>query len=349
MKMEMRGMLRYVCVFVIGIGAVTGKPVTTMQTLSLKYNFASNKLTSGADGTGPTVVEAKFDNKINETGWGYLQLKTAQSFPDSVQAYAAGVAEGRLTRNVTMMHWTNTMAGYCPKPYSQYCSKLSVFLTQNLKWMQQQIQTDKHRKMHSPLWHHVELFLYQAAGIADALNGVEKSPHTDVDPMGFYLFQMGGDLDDLETVLGDSDLHRPLGSGSCSALVKLLPGNKDLYVSQDTWDDFQGMLRILKVYDFPWKMSADKSEIMPGRVQAFSSSPGTLMSGDDYYLLSSGLVTMETTIGNSNSSLWQLVTPSSLMEGVRSVVSNRVTKSGAEWASTFSLFNSGTSVPSPCF
>ena len=32
------------------------------------------------------------------------------------------------------------------------------------------------------------------------------------------------------------------------------------------------------------------SATIPGRVQAFSSYPGVLMSGDDYYLLSSGLV-----------------------------------------------------------
>ena len=32
------------------------------------------------------------------------------------------------------------------------------------------------------------------------------------------------------------------------------------------------------------------SATIPGRVQAFSSYPGRLMSGDDYYLLSSGLV-----------------------------------------------------------
>ena len=40
-----------------------------------------------------------------------------------------------------------------------------------------------------------------------------------------------------------------LGSGSCSALVKLMPGNSDLFVSHDTWDVYDGMLRIFKNYD----------------------------------------------------------------------------------------------------
>ena len=71
------------------------------------------------------------------------------------------------------------------------------------------------------------------------------------------LFQVQGDLEDLESVLGDGDIRRLVGTGSCSALVKLLPGNRDLYVAQDTWNGYESMLRILKVYKFPWKTLAN--------------------------------------------------------------------------------------------
>lgn len=68
------------------------------------------------------------------------------------------------------------------------------------------------------------------------------------------MFQVGGDFEDLESVLGKPDIQRPLGSGSCSALVKVLPDNSDLYVAQDTWNNYQGMLRILKVYNFSFSL-----------------------------------------------------------------------------------------------
>ncbi|XP_050409470.2 putative phospholipase B-like 2 [Patella vulgata] len=91
------------------------------------------------------------------------------------------------------------------------------------------------------------------------------------------------------------------------------------------------------------KVYAISRETVPGRVLTFSSYPGALTSGDDYYLLSSGMVSMETTIGNSNSDLWRFVQPTvSVLEGVRSVVANRIAKSGMEWASTFATYNSGT-------
>lgn len=66
---------------------------------------------------------------------------------------------------------------------------------------------------------------------------------------------MGGDLEDLESALNKSSLSRTLGSGSCSALVKLLPGNKELLVSHDTWNNYQSMLRIVKKYSFPFRLS----------------------------------------------------------------------------------------------
>lgn len=66
--------------------------------------------------------------------------------------------------------------------------------------------------------------------------------------------QVGGDLEDLEQALGKKDAKRVRGSGSCSALIKLLPGNKDLYVSHDTWNSYQSMIRVLKKYSFPYQM-----------------------------------------------------------------------------------------------
>lgn len=70
------------------------------------------------------------------------------------------------------------------------------------------------------------------------------------------------------------------------------------------------MLRILKKYILPFRRTgaSEPQDTNPGHTVSFSSYPGLLSSGDDYYILSSGLVTLETTIGNGNPALWKNVT-----------------------------------------
>lgn len=70
--------------------------------------------------------------------------------------------------------------------------------------------------------------------------------------------QLFGDLEDLESAFGGNSSH-VTGSGSCSALIKLLPNNKDLYVSHDTWGDYNSMLRIFKRYEFRFSHSTINS------------------------------------------------------------------------------------------
>ncbi len=71
--------------------------------------------------------------------------------------------------------------------------------------------------------------------------------------------QINGDLEDLESAL-QADHHTDkamVGSGHCSALIKLLPQYKDVYVAQDTWTTYQSMLRILKKYDLHYQQYLD--------------------------------------------------------------------------------------------
>ncbi|XP_069136385.1 putative phospholipase B-like 2 [Argopecten irradians] len=296
-----------------------------------------------AESSKPTNIIATglFRNEVNTTGWSFLNLTTSADYDNEDQAYAAGLVEGFMTADLIKMQWHNTIEGYCEKPYTAYCTRLQDYLQQNLDWMNMMISKSKY----DPYWNMVKLYLIQVSGLSDGyfysqLHRTGK-PTTNIDPMGLYFMQVGGDLEDLEEALHKPTKSRVLGSGSCSALVKLLPGAKDLFVSHDTWSSYMSMLRILKKYDFPFHNPLDI--IVPGWAMTFSSYPGTLLSGDDYYLLSSGMVSMETTIGNSNNSIWDYVNPrGTVPEGIRTMVSNRLAKTGKEWGEVFRQWNSGT-------
>ncbi|XP_048841676.1 putative phospholipase B-like 2 [Brienomyrus brachyistius] len=289
------------------------------------------------------IAQANFTDDIKNTGWAYLEVTTNPRYNDSLQAYAAGVVEASVTSQLLYKHWMNTIEGYCGSltSGSSYCEHLRNYIVTNLQWMEAQME----KGVDVQYWHQIRLALLQLKGLEDGYNDQVNFPsgQFSINPFGFLLFQMGGDLEDLEAALNKTTLSKTLGSGSCSALVKLLPGNKDLLVSHDTWNNYQSMLRIIKKYSFGYRTSPKDVVPIPGGTQAFSSYPGSIFSGDDFYILSSGLVTLETTIGNNNLALWKFVTPKgTVMEWLRNVVANRLAESGKEWADIFSKYNSGT-------
>ncbi|XP_026332845.1 putative phospholipase B-like 2 [Hyposmocoma kahamanoa] len=74
-----------------------------------------------------------------------------------------------------------------------------------------------------------------------------------------------------------------------------------------------------------------------------SSKSSCGQSTDDFYIISSGLVSAETTIGNSNRTLFEKVNPiGTIMEFVRAMIANRLARSGKEWVHIFRKHNSGT-------
>ncbi len=65
--------------------------------------------------------------------------------------------------------------------------------------------------------------------------------------------QLNGDMSDL--LASFNQVSDPFSAGSCSALVKLIGKNQDIYVSHDTWTEYESMLRILKLYKFNFHLN----------------------------------------------------------------------------------------------
>jgi hypothetical protein len=332
-------------ILLVALAAVVHIASGTKQ-LSIKWNPHINSYDLIHGRVDGFTAFAEFKNDINATGWSYLDIATNPKDDDVEQAYTAGLAEGLLTGDLINMYAQNTLGSYCTKPLSAYCQRLSDFVDKNFAWMQQQIDlyasTD-------PYWHQVRLFLMQLQGLIDAYsyhqtdrNVITKQFSFKPDITGLLIYQIGWDLGDLESAL-KSDKKRVVGNGACSALIKLTPGNTDLYVSQDTWTEYGTMLRVLKKYNISSHLVPGSDELVPGHAVSFSSYPAALLSGDDFYAISSGLVAIETTIGNENETLWSYIKPeNSVFEGIRNMVANRLARSGKQWTDTFSRFNSGT-------
>ncbi len=83
---------------------------------------------------------------------------TNGTYSDTLQAEAAGMAEGYITSDVIHMHYQNTLAEYCTNE-KDYCTKLSKFLSDNKAWIDKQMQAAKRSEL--SYWHQVyKFFIY---------------------------------------------------------------------------------------------------------------------------------------------------------------------------------------------
>lgn len=320
---------------------------TTASIISVTFDGALYSLHDGL--AKNWVARGNFTDNIFVDGWSYLELETNPVFPDAVQAFAAGFAEGAATHDLIYKSYRNTLEGICEWKSKKFCDNMRKFLNENMLWMKSMIALNKKS---CPVWHNVDLILTQMNGLSMGYNKTAENP---MDPDSILWLNLMGDLEDLEAAL-DPSIHNInfedwvksgqfRGDGHCSALIKLLPGNTDLYVSHVTWNTYQSMLRIQKKYIFPFRRtgSSGPEDMNPGHTVAFSSYPGILFSGDDFHILSTGLVTLETTIGNSNPALWKNITATGeLLEWIRTIVANRIGENGKNWTHYFSMHNSGT-------
>jgi len=289
------------------------------------------------------VAKARYQNFMNKTGWTFVEVESKTTYPDEIQAHAAGLAEGYLTRDLIWYFYKNVVEHYCDdKPV--LCKYVKKYLQQNLDWT---MQSAKKYKSSSEYWYQTNLVLEQGEGIAHGFRMAANRTSMKISDTEFALFNILGDLDDLETALDPNpkNARRRLlqRDGHCSALIKLI-GKHDIYFSHNTWTQLQMMLRVIKRYNLAFKRSASaNAETVPTESISMSSYPGMVYSMDDFYTLSSGLAVMETTIINYNHDLWKNVsTTNSIFTSVRTMVANRLANDGEEWTKIFSKYNSGT-------
>jgi hypothetical protein len=285
------------------------------------------------------VATGKYRNAVNETGWGYLEIETYDKFSAETQAYAAGLAEGILTKLQIYYHYRNTVENMC-KNYTQYCRQLNDYIQKNLDWIHSQVVKVSPEDLY---WRQVNLTFTQMTGIWHGYSKPKQSfsPSVSFDNNAILTIQLSGELIDLEKYLNKKPdpVHDDPEPSKCSGLVKITEGNRDLLVSHVAMSGYHTMNRVLKKYTFGYS----KKDV-PGYAVSFSGYAGALASADDYTLTSAGLLSIETTISVFNKTLYDTyISPVGQLHcWVRSIVANQLASSAHEWVKIFALYNSGT-------
>ena len=99
------------------------------------------------------------------------------------------------------------------------------------------------------------------------------------------------------------------------------------------------MFRQLKTYDF--KLHTPNGQLVKGQKIKFSGYPGCIYSSDDFYIMDS-LAVVETTGDVYNTTLWDSLSPETILSYARAMIASRLAKSAVDWLDIFVRYNSGT-------
>ncbi|KAE9551530.1 hypothetical protein FO519_005260 [Halicephalobus sp. NKZ332] len=283
------------------------------------------------------IAVGRYRNAINSTGWSYLEIETMSGFDTDLQAYAAGVLEGVLSRKVLSYTIKNTFTDYCTG-FKKFCDRLHKYLDENLKYIKSKVEN---APKDDPYWQSIRRSFLQMTGLWNGYNNDTSFDKVEIlyEIHPVYLININGELYDLEKKFNKTKdpLYSEEGS-KCSGLIKLTPDNADLLISQVTMSGFQNLLRVLKLYKFGYD-----PRMFPGHTTTFASYPGMLYSSDDFALMSSGLAGIETTIAVWNPALYDKVLPKGQLHcWVRAIAANQLARTGREWCQIFRRHNSGT-------
>ncbi|XP_043274296.1 putative phospholipase B-like lamina ancestor [Venturia canescens] len=249
------------------------------------------------------AARAYYKTRIHETGWSIIEIETSSSYPDSVQAYAAGFLEGSLTWQLIHHHWHNTIGNVCSlEENEQQCFVTRKELRENAAVVRERA---KLLASEDPFWHMVHLFYAQLDGMeAGWLFAVRRSRRpVHIEPEDFLWLAMASEIpNELFTIpsnnksSGLSEEREMSSSASNNGVIfvksldRSINGLDPLITfAQNTVAPYSKMLRLLKRYTFGYHLSGSKhSPRAPTRSISMSSYPGALSSHDEYYVVQGG-------------------------------------------------------------
>lgn len=281
-----------------------------------------------------------YNDSITVTGWGILEIRagySSQILTNEIIMFLAGYLEGYLTAPHMSDHFMNLYPQLIKNP--SIMDKVQRFMEKQDIWTRKNIKEQKD----DPFWKHTGYIMAQLDGLY--VGALKRAYIENMKPMTMSQVQFlnaVGDLLDLIPSLSptkDSSMNvfKRWDMGHCSALIKVLPGFENIYFAHSSWYTYAAMLRIYKHWDFNIKDKYTSSSRL-----SFSSYPGFLESLDDFYILSNGLVLLQTTNSVYNKTLLKFVVPESLLAWQRVRVANMMAVGGKDWAEIFSKYNSGT-------
>ncbi len=288
---------------------------------TLRYNAETESYVfSDSPDDGAIAVQGSFRDDTERSGWSHFAVfdNTTELQPGSSQVfYAAGYAEGAIMQTRIYQSWYNQLDANV-----SITDPVAEWVQTHIQWMNEEVKSNPL----DPYWRSVGNVMSHlkglSAGYSDSAPSDEMLSFIDI-----FLLNFVFEVWDVELAL-NTERNFKFRHGGCTAMVRVTA--TDAFVGHNTWSTLETMLRTFKTY------------ALGGLTLRFSSYPGILHSGDDFYVNSNGFLITETTIDIYDEGLYKALVPSTVSEWIRATVANRLAKNSTDWARTFCRHNSGT-------
>lgn len=322
-----------------GLTAATKFNVVSVGPYSLKVVSEDDKALPGFQ-ANDVVLVGEYNNTMFQTGWDTMKLVTNPSFPDEEQAYAAGFFEGTQTKVKAYNHYYNNY----PTPPPAYAVD---FLLNHTAWLEATLASKAASGMDA-YWTHVNLMWKQWNGLYDGMMSVAGGSNLTKAQL-LTLTSLGDMFDIIPGLQPASRANwRKMPKHEfftwfakqthCTSLFKVTEDLQDIFFGHVSWNQFETMMRIYKHITLNFNAPQTTAKTI-----SMSSYPGMLSSFDDFYVMDSGLNTIETSLAVLNETMYEgNIRPNLLLYWMRVMISNRMATSAPEWASLVAYLNSGT-------
>ena len=318
------------------------------------------------------IAKGKYEKTRYKTGWDLFESKTYNNANPIIQLYSIGIIEGILSQEEIKDYMNNFRYALGGNEKAIQLKQWFKEADENIKRKINNINSEKDNKFDLKSLSYLACLHAQINGLYKGYN--LKSEEDDVDIYELYLLNSEGNYDDTFVYMGINQIEyndnvnfendenlmkyynttkfeeiwRKLTRKShCSAIVKLINENneKNILFGHNTWTGFYELLRTYKSIDYAFEGDNQILGLKPIKMK-YSSYPGILFSGDEYYTIENNLAITQTSLST--------IFPERLVNGLnkkeyipefmRIMTINFLSRTGKEWVKNFEKLYNGNHI-----
>ena len=310
---------------------------------SVYYDNNTQKFRFSEEYDENAVAYGLYSKTLETLGWDFISISSniEPRYNAKTKAYAMGYLEGVLTKDRIFSHYINTKNYVFSETNGEMPEYMRNFFNKHHNYIVEMSQMYPY----DPYWTNAYMLYMQLNGMVDGYNSSQEKERQ-INIINFQVIASTGELDDIKMTnkedrvsiskMNYEQIIEYIHSRThCSVLLKVTPDFSDIFLGHNTWSNYSFMTRIFKEYRF-------KAGIENSFSVTFSSYPGALNSIDDFYITDKDIVVTETTNAVFTESLFDKISPNSMLCWERAMIANRLAIDAKGWTELFARYNSGT-------